>query len=231
MNWWTCTEEILGERTFKMRGGHFFSMKWISLVIKSVLLAKNTFCYIHNIIMCTLGISGEIYDILHHLWCGLASEGFWSPIRSSVGWISGFLDTGLLPKVSFSFLWHECLLGIMFTACVHRRKMLYMLFPSHPVWKIGILKFYNLLSQKTKTKVFNLMLENLVQEIDAFYESSTSVHIQEKDFYPFVRKRKKINFGKYTNIFVHCATMIDYSLVWGQIEIRLEHDHCLKCPN
>lgn len=79
--------------------------------------------------------------------------------------------------------------------------------------------------------VSNLMLENLVQEIDAFYESSTSVHIQENDFYPFLRKRKKTNFvsqghiaGKNTNIYVHCATLIDYLhlSVKSDMEIRLE---------
>ena len=53
------------------------------------------------------------------------------------------------------------------------------------------LRFYNLPSQKTKTSVLNIMLENLVQKICVFYGSLAFVHVKWNDFWLFLRKRKK----------------------------------------
>lgn len=138
--------------------------------------------------MCTLlelvGGSRAFFAVCDVGWQGKGSNNASGP--EILRWISKFLTTEVFFPEVFSFLSYVLLFGTVFVECIHMHKMLlYMCycicfsrFAKCVFFQICILKFYKLLSQKTKTSVFNLMLESLDQEIDGFYELSTFVHIK-----------------------------------------------------
>lgn len=82
------------------------------------------------------------------------------------------------------------------------------------------------------------MLESVVQEIDAFYESSTFVHIKKKDLQHFLGKRIKTSFVSKghiaainLNIYDHCTNRIDLHLSGRSniTEVKLECDNYVQC--
>ena len=104
----------------------YFPAKQISLVTKLVLLTKNAFCYIQNIIMCTVlerveesRASSAVYELS------------WQAEGSNHPQFFGGRHLRICDNRSLLFCLHYVLLfGTVFTAYIHMHKMLCMvLFP------------------------------------------------------------------------------------------------------